>query len=143
MWPTLITLWLALSGNGPSRPAPRRRPAFRRPASRPRLEALEDRCCPSSGALDPTFGSGGTVTTSLSKGPDYAHGVLLQSNGDIIAYGIVTANSGSSSFNAKPGIGLARYTPSGSLDTTFGSRGVVTTSKVGGTNLYPATSEPT
>jgi uncharacterized delta-60 repeat protein len=97
------------------------------------MEALEDRCCPSSGALDPTFGSGGIVTTSLSKGDAEAHGVLLQSNGDIIAYGYATAIFQGK--NNVSGFGLARYTPNGSLDTTFGSRGVVTTFKVGTTNL--------
>ena len=65
MWPTLISLWLTLSGNAPTRPAPRRRPAFRRPSHRLRLEALEDRCLLSAGALDPTFGNGaGYVITN-------------------------------------------------------------------------------
>ena len=47
----------------------RSRPARRLPSSfRPRLEALEDRCLLSAGALDPTFGSGaGYVTTSLRR----------------------------------------------------------------------------
>jgi hypothetical protein len=31
---------------------------------RPRLEALEDRCLLSGGVLDPTFGSGGLVSTA-------------------------------------------------------------------------------
>jgi uncharacterized delta-60 repeat protein len=96
------------------------------------LEGLEDRCLLSSGALDPTFGSGGIVTTSLNRYDDFAHGVLLQSNGDIIAYGGAdTVNHGT----AYAGFGLARYTPSGSLDTTFGSGGVVTTFNVGSTNI--------
>jgi ELWxxDGT repeat protein len=43
MWTTLICLWLALSGNAPKGRAPRRRPAFHHPPSRPHLEALEDR----------------------------------------------------------------------------------------------------
>jgi len=30
-----------------------------RPTCKPRLEALEDRCLLSAGALDPTFGTGG------------------------------------------------------------------------------------
>src|SRR5262249_24883030 len=34
----------------------------------PRLVALEDRCVPSAGQLDPTFGSGGTVKTQVSTG---------------------------------------------------------------------------
>jgi uncharacterized delta-60 repeat protein len=77
---------------------------------RPQVQTLEDRCLLSAGALDTTFGSGGIVTTALTKGNDYANGCLLQPNGDIIVYG---------------NDGLARYTPSGSLDTTFGSGGLV------------------
>jgi uncharacterized delta-60 repeat protein len=87
-----------------------------RSSFRPRLEVLEDRCVPSA-TLDPTFGSGGIVTTAL-PGNTTVLGELLQPNGDIIAYGNLT--SGSSLF-------LARYTPSGSLDTTFGSGGIVET----------------
>jgi hypothetical protein len=32
---------------------------------RPRIEPLEDRCLLSGGVLDPTFGSGGLVTTTV------------------------------------------------------------------------------
>ena len=44
MWPTLLTLWLTLSGQAPRKRASRRRPAWRRPL----LEALEDRAVPAS-----------------------------------------------------------------------------------------------
>jgi uncharacterized delta-60 repeat protein len=110
----------------------RRTPSARRPHSpyRPRLEALEDRCCPSSGALDPTFGSGGIVTTALiqknSVGSISATGVLLQPNGDIIAYGYFEGNK----FIKGGGGVMARYTPTGRLDTTFGSNGFVVTPNV-------------
>ncbi len=104
----------------------RHAPSARRPhpPCRPRLEALADRCCPSSGALDPTFGSGGIVTTGLKNYGLSAAGVLLQPNGDIIAYGADYTTAGGSP-------ALARYTPSGSLDTTFGRGGIVTTGKTG------------
>ncbi len=115
MWPTLVSLWLALSGQAPPRPATRRRPAYRRPSCRPRLESLEDRCTPSA-TLDPSFGTGGIVTTSVPGYQSHVLGDLLQPNGDIIAYGQV---------NLDGGLFLARYTPSGSLDTTFGSGGIV------------------
>jgi uncharacterized delta-60 repeat protein len=86
----------------------------------------------SSGALDPTFGSGGTVTTAMAKNGSYGHGVLLQSNGDLIAYGIAdTSTAGNKSPFGVASFGLARYTPSGSLDATFGNNGEVVTSKVG------------
>jgi uncharacterized delta-60 repeat protein len=111
------------------RKARQKKPIRRTPNSvRPRLEALEDRCLLSSGALDPTFGSGGTVTTELSKADSYGHGVLLQPNGDLIAYGLADT-SGLASF------GLARYSPNGSLDKTFGKTGQVVTSKVGTTAI--------
>ena len=85
---------------------------------RPQVLALEDRCLLSAGALDTTFGSGGIVTTNLTSGSDYAYGALLQSNGDIIAYGFAGLKHGG-------GNALARYTPSGSLDSTFGTGGIV------------------
>ena len=93
---------------------------------RPQVLALEDRCLLSAGALDTTFGTGGIVTTALTSGQDYNQGVLIQSNGDIIAYGTA------SGLHHGGGTELARYTPSGSLDSTFGSGGIVTAVPGGG-----------
>jgi uncharacterized delta-60 repeat protein len=122
-------MWFRSARKTPHSQSARRLP----PSYRPHVEALEDRCLLSSGALDPTFGSGGTVTTSLTKdGDDVAHGILLQSNGDLIAYG--AAYTGTAGYSPV-GFGLARYTPSGSLDPQFGSGGKVTTFKVGTTTL--------
>ena len=53
-----------------------------------RLEALEDRCVPSAGVLDPTFGSGGTVTTRFGGNnfdPTYAEALVIQPDGKILA----------------------------------------------------------
>jgi uncharacterized delta-60 repeat protein len=87
-----------------------------------RLEALEDRCVPSAGMLDPTFGSGGTVSTSFGKSTE-ADAMVIQPDGKIVAAGSIeipqTLNVGY--------FDLARYTPDGSLDATFGSKGEVTT----------------
>ena len=75
------------------------------------------------GSLDPTFGSGGKVTTDFGGGFDAAFGVALQTDGKIIAVG-----QGASSFD----FALARYNADGSLDPTFGSGGKVTTDFTGG-----------
>jgi uncharacterized delta-60 repeat protein len=69
----------------------------------------------SNGTLDPTFGSGGLVTTDFG-GSDQANGVALQPDGKIVVVGPLQGQ-----------IGVARYNPDGSLDSTFGSGGKVTT----------------
>jgi uncharacterized delta-60 repeat protein len=87
----------------------------------PRLEMLEDRCLRSAGQLDTTFGSGGIVTTAFGTGKNKggrAWSVLVQTDGKIVGAGD----------NAAGSFALARYTSSGSLDSTFGSGGKVTTS---------------
>jgi uncharacterized delta-60 repeat protein len=85
---------------------------------RPRLEALEDRCLLSGGALDPTFGSGGMVTGSMSGFPAP---VVVQPDGKIV----VAGRTGGQTYDFE----LARYNPDGSLDGTFGlnGNGVVST----------------
>ena len=92
-----------------------------RPRTRPCLEMLEDRCVPSAGQLDPTFGNGGIVTTAGLNigGFGTALAVLLQPDGKEVAVGGWSKKYGS-------GFALVRYTPSGALDSTFGSGGVVT-----------------
>ncbi|MFF7892429.1 hypothetical protein ACFZDI_11025 [Streptomyces sp. NPDC007907] len=79
------------------------------------------------GSLDTTFGTGGTVTTNFEgdeqgdpwDGDDEANGVALQPDGKIVVVG-----------GGAPGVGaefaLARYNTDGSLDTTFGTGGTVT-----------------
>src|SRR5215213_5473672 len=80
-----------------------------------------------TGRLDRSFGSSGTVTTSLGNGYDAAASVALQPDGRIVAAGL--------SFDARTaryGFALVRYNPNGSLDQSFGSGGKVTTSFEGG-----------
>src|SRR5262245_721285 len=95
---------------------PRRRPAPRRPAARPRLEVLEDRTAPAAGDLDPTFGNGGKVITDFANGSgfnsDGASAVAVQSDGKIVVAG-----------GSDGDFALARYTSAGFLDPTFGSGG--------------------
>ena len=71
-----------------------------------------------SGALDPTFGDGGVVTTAFRAGADdVASSVLVQDDGKLLATGISTV--GSSTTN----IALTRYLPNGMLDLGFGTEG--------------------
>lgn len=73
------------------------------------------------GSLDSTFGEGGAVTTSIGDTAS-AGAVALQPDGDIVV-------GGSASFHGAGAddFALARYTPNGTLDATFGNQGVVTT----------------
>jgi uncharacterized delta-60 repeat protein len=87
-------------------------------STRPRLEALEDRCLLSgAGSLDPTFGGTGIVTTSFPKCTDqHAYAGLIQPwDGKLIAVGWAAIS--------QLVIALARYNPDGSLDPLFGSGG--------------------
>jgi len=70
------------------------------------------------GNLDPNFGMGGKVVTSLSAGRDEAQDVIMQSDGKIVV--------GGKSFNGKyDDFALVRYHSNGTLDNTFGINGVV------------------
>jgi uncharacterized delta-60 repeat protein len=127
MLQTLHTLCLTRSGKAAKRSASRRRPAFHRPSCRPRLEALEERCLLSAGALDPTFGNGaGYVTTTLTNSNDDALSALIQPDGKIIAVGqagTITRSRGL--YQETYAVGLVRYNTDGSLDTSFGNAGKV------------------
>jgi uncharacterized delta-60 repeat protein len=123
MLQALRALCLTLSGKAVKRSASRRRPAFQRPSCRPRVEALEDRCLLSAGALDPTFGNGaGYVQTSPTNNTDTATSVLIQPDGKIIAVGD-TYSIGSGHIGSF-GVGLVRYNTDGSLDMSFGNAGI-------------------
>ncbi len=86
---------------------------------------------PVPGTLDTTFGSGGMVTTDFGIGSDDSgFSVAIQGDGKIVVAGYSTPNALGGGFND---FALARYhglsstgTP-GTLDTTFGSGGMVTT----------------
>ncbi|MBK8979513.1 MAG: hypothetical protein IPM29_26735 [Planctomycetes bacterium] len=71
------------------------------------------------GTLDSSFGSGGLVTTDFGFSSDQANAVAIGADGRIVAVGNTSGNAGD--------FALACYNPDGSLDTTFGSTGRVTT----------------
>jgi uncharacterized delta-60 repeat protein len=72
------------------------------------------------GALDPSFGVGGTEEVPIGVYPDQALAVRLQPDGKIVAAG------GSFSGSAEE-FALVRLNPSGTLDTGFSADGKVTT----------------
>jgi uncharacterized delta-60 repeat protein len=83
------------------------------------------------GSLDTSFGNGGVVKTQVEDvnvGTQYpfsaASGVVLQPDGKIVAGGEVTA-VGDGQTRPPAESALVRYLPDGSLDTTFGSGGIV------------------
>jgi uncharacterized delta-60 repeat protein len=70
-----------------------------------------------SGSLDTTFNTTGKVITNMNTGgTDTAYGVVIQADGKIVAVG--TTGDSHRQF------ALARYTPGGTLDTTFGTNGI-------------------
>jgi len=74
------------------------------------------------GSLDSTFGTGGKVTTDFSGNGDFGLAVAIQKNGKIVVVGSSDIGGGNNNF------ALARYNTDGSLDTIFGTGGLVTTS---------------
>ena len=77
------------------------------------------------GTLDPSFGSGGLVVVDVTTTNDRAEAVVLQPDGKIVLAG--SANSSTSSPTGAD-FGLARLNADGTVDTSFGSGGVVITS---------------
>jgi uncharacterized delta-60 repeat protein len=90
--------------------------------------------------LDPTFGTGGKITTDFSGRCDGASALALQSDGKIVV-------AGTSGTGCQPFVGnfvlphyefgdfaVARYNHDGSLDATFASGGKVTTDFFGGSD---------
>lgn len=76
------------------------------------------------GGLDTSFGTGGKVTTGFNNAgrSDEALAVAVQPDGKILVAG--TSDQGATGYD----FALARYNADGTLDTTFGNVGRVTTS---------------
>lgn len=79
------------------------------------------------GCLDPGFGVAGKVTTNFTTQNDGIFEMALQADGKVVTAG--TAGSGPA---LNSSIALARYNPDGSLDSTFGTGGKVSTNFSGG-----------
>jgi uncharacterized delta-60 repeat protein len=74
-----------------------------------------------AGSLDPSFGVGGKVVTSIGTGIDKAYGVAIQSDGKIVVSGYSTSSLTDKDFT------VCRYLSNGNLDSLFGTNGIVTT----------------
>jgi uncharacterized delta-60 repeat protein len=85
----------------------------------------------SNGALDSSFGSGGMVSL-LPPGATYAmaSSLGLQSTGQIVVYGASTFPPGTVATGTASVATLLRLNPDGSLDTSFGSRGIYTDNRM-------------
>jgi uncharacterized delta-60 repeat protein len=70
----------------------------------------------SNGILDTTFGSGGKVTTDFVGLNDFLTDIAIQPDGRIVAVGTPPTRGGA----------IVRYNGDGSLDSSFGSGGIVT-----------------
>jgi uncharacterized delta-60 repeat protein len=81
----------------------------------------------SNGSLDTTFGTAGKAVTSFGSGPDRAYAMVLQPDGKIVVGGEATVAASGLDF------ALVRYNTDGSLDTTFGTGGKMTTQVQGST----------
>src|SRR5262245_61938422 len=75
---------------------------------------------PPAGALDASFGTGGTVLTDFGGSGAAARVVAVQPDGKILAAGVAFING-----LAKTA--LARYNRDGTLDPSFGAGGIVAT----------------
>lgn len=76
-----------------------------------------------SGNLDPAFGVGGKVVTDFSGWSDSIQSLAFEPDGKIVAGGNVFMGDSATALD----FGLARYNSDGSLDSTFGNSGKVTT----------------
>ena len=75
-----------------------------------------------NGSPDTTFGANGLATTSFSSSNDIALSIGVQTDGKIVASG-----AGNFDLGSNGQIALARFNVNGSIDTSFGASGKVTT----------------
>jgi uncharacterized delta-60 repeat protein len=80
------------------------------------------------GSLDQTFGTGGKVIGPAMQGYAFALAAALEPGGNIVIAGYQHTGNENSDF------ALMRFTPSGSVDTTFGNGGVVITDFASGSD---------
>jgi len=90
------------------------------------IVVLQSLLLAAEGDLDSSFGTNGIVITHADSSWDDALSIAIQSDGKIVA-------AGYSSIGGTDDFALARYNTDGTLDSSFGTNGVVVTI-VGGSN---------
>jgi uncharacterized delta-60 repeat protein len=80
-----------------------------------------------NGTVDTAFGSAGLATADFAGFDDRIRALAVDANNNIVAAGYARTSSGAVSSN----FGVARFTPSGVLDSTFGTGGRVVTDVFG------------
>jgi uncharacterized delta-60 repeat protein len=83
------------------------------------------------GSLDQAFGESGALTTDFPGYTNFPFQVLLQPDGKIVVVGTSYPDD-----NSQDTVTLVRYNPDGSLDTSFGEDGLVTTDIEAGNDEY-------
>jgi uncharacterized delta-60 repeat protein len=78
-----------------------------------------------NGTLDQSFGAGGVVSSDFFGDADAIEDLVIQQNGKIVAGGVV-------SINGERYFGLARYQANGTLDTSFGNNGKISSNALPG-----------
>jgi uncharacterized delta-60 repeat protein len=76
-----------------------------------------------AGDLDPTFGTGGMVTTDINRSTDIANAVAIQADGKLVVVGETYKHN---DFSTEDFV-VTRYNTNGTLDNTFGVGGRVRT----------------
>jgi uncharacterized delta-60 repeat protein len=87
------------------------------------FSASGQRAQAAGGDLDPTFGTGGQVTTDLNHSTDIANAVALQPDGKLVVVGQTYKHN---DFSGED-FAVTRYNTDGTLDNTFGFGGKVRT----------------
>lgn len=89
----------------------------------------------STGALDATFGDAGTLTSDLGGRQAYVYSATLTTTGNIVVGGFIMHGE----VFLDTDIGVARFTSSGVLDTSFDNDGVVMMGLQGEANNFERT----
>ena len=101
------------------------------------VEQLENRTLLNAADLDSTFGVGGIATTELTaNGYSGGHVSAVQADGKVVVAGLVIGT------NPSQEVFVARYTITGSLDSTFGSGGKELIPLNGVPNIYSMALQP-